>query len=218
MIKVMIADDHPILMAGLIRVLHTTDDIQVTAEASNVEDIVKNSSNDVFDVIVMDLVMPKRGGIWAIMKIKELNPATKIIVFSASDDKASVISALKLGADGYVSKQSDIKELVNAIYDVYNNKRFISPIIENEMKDYIEQDSFKSMERLSKRELQTLALAGEGKSLTEISEKLDLSIKTISTYKSRIFDKLGCKNSNELIRFAIDNNLKSEYFIDEDEF
>lgn len=190
------------------------------AEADTSEkllEIVKEYKGDL--VILLDLVMPEKGGIWAVNAIKEIAPNTEIVVLSGKTDKATVMSVIQLGALGFVSKEADTKEILEALRAAAKKERYLSKDISVHLLDAIEEDIKKGdkFKALSRRELQTMALAGEGYSISAISEILGLSVKTVSTYKSRIYTKLGISNSNELIKFTIDNNISYEDFIDVDD-
>ncbi len=215
MIYVIIADDHPITRIGLVRLVNSCHDMSVLDEAETAEVAVeKVKDTQVTPIVIVDLVMPGKGGLWAINKINNVSKKSRVIALSAKTDKSTVLSALKFGAAGFVSKEADTKQILEAVRSVSNGERFISPEISNNIIEDLASDTEgKTPFKLSKREIQTLALAAEGNSLTAIAKKLDLSVKTVSTYKSRIFTKLDLSNNNELIKFALDNHIHSaDYF------
>ncbi len=216
MIYVIIADDHPITRIGLVRLVNSCHDMSVLDEADTAEIAVeKVMETQVNPIVVIDLVMPEKGGLWAINKIQGISKKAHVIALSAKTDKSTVLSALKFGASGFVSKESDTKQILDAVRAVAEGERYISPEISNNiLEDLAADDNGKSPFKLSKREIQTLALAAEGNSLTAIAKRLDLSVKTISTYKSRIFTKLKLSNNNELIKFALDNHINSKHYFD----
>lgn len=216
MIDVVIADDHPITRMGLVRIVNSCHDMSASGEYQTVEELIKFVEKRKTDniVVLLDLMMPQKGGFWAISKIKETGKNIKVVVLSAKDDKSTVLTALKFGATGFVTKEADTKEILEAIRAMSRDERYISPSISNHILNDLVLVDYTASEKLSQREMQTLALASEGHSLTEIAKILKLSVKTISTYKSRIFEKLSIRNNNELIKFAIDNNIHSEHFID----
>ena len=206
MINIIIADDHPIMRMGLVRLINSKNDISVTQQASTSEELINFMKLAHYDIVLLDLVMPEKGGIWSITQIHEFSPKTKIIILSGTEDKNIVYSAIKLGVDGFVTE---------AIRVVYDGERYISKNISTTLLESLQEFSDPKTKKLSKRELQTMALAGEGKSLTQIAIILELSVKTVSTYKSRIFDKLHFANNNDLIKFAINNNIQSKYFLED---
>lgn len=213
MINIIIADDHPILRKALVGVLNSIDNFRITAEVKSVEALIKIIDKVHYDIILLDLTIPQKGGIWALTQIMDQDIDNKIIIFSASNEKQIVLSTLNLGAMGFVNKESDTDEIIDAINEVYKGNIYISPSIEKIINKEISNIKNKKTKKLSKRELQCFALSGEGKTITQIAEILGLSVKTVSTYKTRIFSKLGINNNSELIRFAIDHNLQSSFFI-----
>lgn len=218
MINVIIAEDHPITRVGISRMIQACESTNVIGEAENTNALLKmvrrvNKKSNKKVVVLLDLVMPSEGGLWAIQRIKEVSKKIKVVVLSAKTDKQTILTAIKFGADGYVIKESDTDQIIEAVQAVARDEYYYSKNITATMFSPTEKVNLEK-DRLSKREIQTLALASEGHSLTEIAEILKLSVKTVGTYKSRIYKKLKIGNINELIKFALVNNIKSESFID----
>ncbi len=207
-IKVIITDDHAILREGLKQILAQTDDIEVVAEAENAVEAIKLGCQPGVDVILMDIAMPDRSGMDALKYIKHTNAQMVVLMLSMYQEDQYAIRALKLGAAGYLCKRSAASELINAIRVVASGKKYISPevatILANQVGIKAEKEPH---ERLSDREFQTMTMIASGLSVSEVADKLSLSVKTISMYRTRMLEKLNLRNNSELIHYAIKNHL-----------
>ena len=208
MIKVLIADDHPVVRMGMKHILEKDKGILVEDEASNGAEVLKKISKKDFDVILLDISMPGRDGLDVLKQIKEQKPDLPVLVLSMYPEKQYAIRVLKTGASGYLTKKSAPFELITAIRKVSVGGKYISPSVAERLAFYVETNENKNpQETLSNREYQVMCMICAGKSTKEISEELCLSIQSISTYRSRILEKMSLKNNTELILYAVKNNL-----------
>jgi len=207
-IKVIIADDHAILRAGLKQVLAESDNITVIAEAQTANEAIKLSRNPEARVLLLDISLPDRSGIDALKYIKKENPHIAVLMLSMHREDQYAVRALKAGASGYLCKQSASAELVNAIHTVAKGKKYITATVAEILADQVSAATEKAPhEMLSDREFQTLTLIASGLSVSEIAKKLSLSVKTISMYRTRLLEKMQLKHNAELTHYAIKNNL-----------
>ena len=204
--RIVIADDHDIVRKGLKLFFTEIRDVEVVDEASNGDEIMeKLSSNDNIDMLILDIDMPKLNGLSAIKNIKIQFPKLKILIFSMHPEKVYAINTLKFGADGYVSKESNMDNLLVAIDKIRKNDKYISNELAQRMA--LEEASDKPVKlykKLSKRESEILKLLCSGKRNKEVSKELQINEKTVSTYKLRIFKKLGVNNIADLINSTKD--------------
>ncbi|MGD8483498.1 MAG: UvrY/SirA/GacA family response regulator transcription factor [Thioalkalispiraceae bacterium] len=213
MIKVLLVDDHDLVRTGIKRLLDDIDDIDVVGEATCGEDALKLAVQHSLDVILMDINMPGMGGLEATRKLQSSNPDMKIIIVTMHEDDLFAQRLLKAGATGYLTKGAGVDEIVHAIREVNMNRRYISPDIAQQLALAQFPDHEGSpFDSLSERELQVMMLLMDGMKVNEISDKLCLSPKTISTYRHRLYDKLNVQNDIELTRLAmvhgvIENNI-----------
>jgi two-component system, NarL family, invasion response regulator UvrY len=207
-IKVIIADDHAILRAGLKQILAETEDIVVIAEAQNANEAIKLGCQSEADVMLLDISMPDRSGIDALKYIKRENHHIAVLMLSMHKEDQYAVRALKSGAAGYLCKQSASSELVNAIYTVAKGKKFITPEVAEILANQIGLENQKAPhELLSDREFQTLILIASGSSVSEIAEKLSLSVKTVSMYRARLLEKMQLRHNSELTHYAFKHML-----------
>jgi DNA-binding NarL/FixJ family response regulator len=207
-IRVLIADDHAIVRQGLRQILSDTEDMVVAGEASNGVEVVQMVRAGHFDLVLMDVSMPDRNGIDALKLIRKELPKLPILVLSMHPEEHYAIRALKAGAAGYLTKQSAPDLLVHAIRQVANGKKYVSAAVAEQLANAIDEDLDKPPhEKLSDREYQTLVMISSGKTLTEISEELNLSVKTVSVYRARLLEKMRMKNNAELTHYGLKHGL-----------
>lgn len=204
----MIVDDHAILRAGLKQVLSEAGDINVVAEAGTANEAIKLCRTIDADVMLLDITLPDRSGIEALQYIKKDNPKLAVLMLSMHREDQYALRALKAGASGYLCKQSASDELVEAVHMVAKGKKYISSVVAEILANQVSAESEKLLhETLSNREYETLILIASGQSVGEIAEKLSLSVKTISMYRTRLLEKMQLKHNAELTHYAIKNNL-----------
>ncbi|MBL8439321.1 MAG: response regulator transcription factor [Zoogloeaceae bacterium] len=207
-LRVLIADDHAIVRQGLRQILSDTDDLEVTGEAENGVDAIHLARQQPWDVMLMDVSMPDRNGIDTLKIIRKEFPRQPVLILSMYPEDQYAIRALKAGAAGYLTKQSAPEQLVNAIRQVANGKKYVSASLALELAEAITDDTERPPhERLSDREYQTLCLIASGKTLTQIGEELNLSVKTVSVYRARLLEKMRLRNNAELTHYGLKHGL-----------
>jgi two-component system invasion response regulator UvrY len=209
MINVMIADDHAMFRRGIKSILETTANMRIVDEANEGSELIeKLSQKKHIHVLLLDISMPGRSGIDLIAQIHLIRPELPILMLSMHEEEQYAVRALKTGSSGYIAKASPPEELIDAIVKVSMGEKFISSKVAKNLAEYISRDpGIKLHEKLSNREYDILCSIAKGSSLSEIGTSLNLSLKTVSTYKMRICKKLSCKNDAELTRYAIENGL-----------
>ena len=200
----MLVDDHDLVRTGLKRLINDVDGFRVVTEAASGEEAIQKAKTCDIDIVLMDINMPGIGGLEATKKLIHLKPDLKIIGVTMHDDEIFPQRLLKAGAVGYLTKGSDIDEMIHAIREVVANRRYICPDIAQQIALTHTRDfQISPFESLSERELQVMIMLMDGQKVSVISDKLALSPKTVSTYRHRLYLKLGVNNDMELARLAI---------------
>src|SRR5438874_1999338 len=208
MLKVLIADDHAVVRRGLKQILEETCDIVVSGEATNSREVLEQVTAKSWDVLVLDITMPGRSGLDILREVRQLAPKLPVLVLSMHSEEQFASRVLKAGAAGYLPKESAPEELVKAIRKVCAGGRYISPAQAEKLIYMIEPGGDKMPhEILSNREYEVLRLIASGRTVTQIADEVKLSVKTISTYRSRVLEKMRMQNSAELTHYAIKNRL-----------
>ena len=208
MIRVLIADDHTILRRGMHELLNVEPDIETVGEAESGKLALRFLDSNKVDVAVLDISMPGGSGLETLKEIRRLYPDTAVVVLSMHPKEQYAVRVLKSGASAYVTKESAPQELVRAIRKVYSGHRYIPPDVAELLADYVQQWNLEEPHRLlSDRELEVFSLIASGKSVTQIASELNLSVKTISTYKARIAEKTGLLTGSDMTRYAILHHL-----------
>jgi len=206
-IKIIIADDHPLFRRGLKHALEETPDIEVIGEASNGDSLLSMIKSDNLDMVLLDISMPGKSGLDLLKQLKSEHSKLPILILSVYPEEQYAVRFIKAGASGYLTKESAAEKLAEAIRKIAAGGKYASTaIIEKLAFDF--SDSNKPLhETLSDREYQVFGMISIGKSLTEIGVDLSLSVKTISTHRTRILEKMKMKKNAELIHYAITRNL-----------
>jgi len=208
MINIMIADDHSVVRRGIKQILSEETDLQVTGEASNSEEIFGQLDNINWDLLILDITMPGKSGLDILLDLKKMKPEMKVLILSMHPEEEIALRALKTGADGYLNKDSVPGELIRAIRKVTGGGKYISSnLAETLIFSTGKESSKQPHEELSEREFQVLCLLASGHSLTQIADKFSLSVKTISTYRSRILEKMNLKSNVDITHYAIKHKL-----------
>ena len=208
MIKIIIADDHSIVREGLKQIIADTPDMVVCDEACNGSELIEKVMKDEFDVVVLDITMPDTNVLDVLKQIKKRLPTIQILVLSMHPEEQYAVRVLKAGASGYLTKESAPSELVKAIRKVSNGRKYISSAFAENLADIILSGHDQPIHAtLSDREYQVLCMIASGETVKNIAGNLFLSEKTISTYRSRILQKMDMKNNAEIIHYAIKNML-----------
>ncbi len=208
MLKILIADDHAIVRQGLKQIVTETRDMIVAGEASNGQELLNKIKEAEYDVVVLDITMPVRNGMDVLRQLRSEKPRLPILMLSIHPEEQYALRALRAGASGYLTKESAPDELVVAIRKVSSGGKYISASLAEKLAFELEAGREQALhETLSDREHQVLCLIASGKTVMEIAQELSLSEKTISTYRSRILEKMNMKNNAELTYYAIKNQL-----------
>ncbi|PLT16582.1 response regulator [Ralstonia mannitolilytica] len=204
MIRVLIADDHEIVRAGLRQFLSEERDIEVAGEAASGEEVMEQLRTGAFDVVVLDISMPDRNGIDTLKLVRQRHPDLPVLILSTFPEDQYAINLIRAGASGYLTKESAPDELVKAIRTVSQGRRYVSPTVAELLIGGLEKPTDQT---LSKREFQIFCKLARGQSVSVIAEELFLSVKTVSTYRTRILEKMGMKSNADLTYYAIKNGL-----------
>lgn len=210
MTRLLIADDHPIVREGLRRVVEDTPGggITVVGEASDGDELLAQARVVDPDVVLLDITMPGPGFVETIQRLKALHPRVRILVLSVQPEDQFAIRALKAGASGYVSKNLSPEHLVTAIQEVIRGGRYVSPALAQRLAAVVADGADRPPhEGLSAREYQVLCLIGAGKSVKETAAVMELSVKTVSTYRARVLEKTTLKSNAEIIRYTVEHGL-----------
>lgn len=210
MINVLIADDHPVVRQGIKQILAEDSEIGELGEAKNSQEVMEQIRQNSWDVIILDITMPGRGGLDTLKEIKGEKPKLPVLILSIHPEDQYAVRALKAGAAGYLTKESAPDDLIKAIKKVNIGGKYISNSLAEKLALHLERDAQKQPhESLSDREYQVLCMIASGKKVKDIAESLSLSVKTISTYRARILEKMKMKSNADLIHYAIQNRLVS---------
>ena len=208
MLRILITDDHALVRRGLKQVLEEEFDQVVFGEAQNTREMLEHLQKKAWDVVILDITLPGRSGLEVLGELKLTHPNLPVLVLSMHPEDQYGIRVLKSGASGYMTKESAPDEIVMAIRKVLRGGKYVSPSLAERLAFNLEVNGEKPLhEALSDREYEVMLMIASGKTLTEIAQKLDLSIKTVSTYRTRILEKMKMQNNAELIRYAIKNQL-----------
>lgn len=208
MINILVVDDHALIRKGLKMLLEESPDFQVTGEAETGAQAIKIVREQHFDLVLLDISLPDKHGMDVLKQLKAEQPYIKVIVLSMYPEDQYGVRALKAGAVGYINKQSAPEKLVGAIKQVISGKKYISETLaEQLLSNLIGESQDLLHQNLSNREYQTLCLMSSGNSLTEISEIMMLSPKTVSVYRARMLEKMSFKNNAEAVHYAIAHHL-----------
>jgi len=206
--RILIADDHAVVRQGLKQILAAEFKLAVFGEASTGQQALELAWRENWDVLVLDITMPGQNGLDVLKAIKKSRPRLPVLMLSMHPEDQFAVRMLKIGAAGYMTKESAPAELVGAVKKVVSGGRYVSPALAEKMAAYLAIDvQTAPHERLSDREFVVLRLIASGKTVSAIAQELSLSVKTVSTYRTRILEKTGMQNSAELTHYAIQNQL-----------
>jgi two-component system, NarL family, invasion response regulator UvrY len=208
MIKILIADDHTIVREGLKQIVAEVPDMEVTDVASDGQDALNKALKNDFDVIVLDISMPVKTGLDVLKELRAKKPGLNILILSVYPEEQYALRVLKAGASGYLTKESAPEELITAIRHVSQGRKYITFSLAEKLALDVEYPKERlPHETLSEREYKVMCMIGSGITMNKIASELFLSIKTISTYRTRILKKMNLKNNSELIRYVVENNI-----------
>lgn len=208
--KILIADDHAIVRLGIRQILANAFKRSAFGEVSTGQEALESVWREPWDAVVLDVTMPGRGGLEVLKEIKRSRPNLPVLILSMHPEDQFAVRLLKAGASGYMTKESASASLVGAMNKAMAGGRYVSPALAEKMADFIGTDvQTQPHERLSDREFLILRLIASGKPVGAIARELGLSVKTVSTYRARMLQKMGLKNNAELVHYAFQHHLTS---------
>ena len=208
MINILIVDDHAVVRAGLRQIISGVSDMTVADEADGAIEALAKMRKKTYSMVILDISMPGKSGLDVLKETRNEHPKLPVLMLSMYPEDQYAVRALRSGASGYMTKDSAPEELVTAIRTVAAGRKYISSDLAERLALNLDADMKKEPhETLSDREYQVLCTIASGKTISEIADQLSLSVKTISTYRSRILEKMQLKNNAELTNYAIRNHL-----------
>ena len=208
MIRIAIVDDHAIVRAGLKQFFAAHADLEVVAEAANGREAIQIARTGGVDVMLMDLSMGDQGGVEALAAIKERAPDLKVLILSALPETHYATTLLQQGASGYLNKDCDPQKIAEAIRTVFGGRKYITPAVAERLAEALTGGVDKPLhEKLSQRELHVFLRLAKGEAVGSIAENMFLSAKTVSTYRTRVMEKLNLESNSDLTYYALKNNL-----------
>jgi len=206
--RILIADDHAVVRQGLKQILATAFKRASFGEAANAQQALDHVQKQYWDVVILDLTMPGRSGLEVLKEIKQARPTLPVLILSMHPEDQFAVRLLKAGAAGYMTKESAPEELVGAVRKAVAGGRYVSPALAEKMASLLANDvQVAPHERLSDREFLILRQIASGKAVSVIARELSLSVKTVSTYRARLLEKMGLLNNAQLVHYAFHNNL-----------
>jgi DNA-binding NarL/FixJ family response regulator len=208
MTQVLIADDHAIVRNGLKQLLNEERSIQRVGEAGSGRETVEQLQHDKWDLLVLDINMPDRSGLDILRQIRATHPETRVLILSGFPEKQYAVNVLRAGASGYLNKEMAPEELLAAVRTVLQGRRYVSPALAELLVSELDEDPDKPLHaRLSEREFQIFCKLAGGQSVSEIAAELCISVKTVSTYRSRILEKMSFTTNADITAYALRNGL-----------
>jgi DNA-binding NarL/FixJ family response regulator len=208
MIRILIADDHAIVRAGLKQFIADQIDMEVAGEAATGTETVALVRAQPFDVVLLDISMPDRNGVDTLKSLRQIRPELPVLILSAYSETQYAVNLLRAGAAGYVNKEAASTQLVSAVRTVVQGRKYVSPALAQILAEGVSSDTDKPLHaQLSQREFQIFCKLSAGVPVSKIADELFLSVKTVSTYRTRILEKMTMKNNAELTYYAIKNKL-----------
>lgn len=205
--QILVADDHAIFREGLKQVIGMTVDMTVVDEAVNSQELLNKIHSREYDMLILDISMPGRNGLDALVEVKNTRPKLPVLVMSMHPEEQYALRAFKSGASGYLTKGSPTHELIEALQKLSLGKKYVSAALAETLVSGLHDNKKDLLNTLSNREYQVLSMIGSGKTVGKIADELSLSVKTVSTYRAHILTKFNMHNNAELTRFVIENSL-----------
>jgi len=208
MLKILIADDHPVVRQGVKQILTEELQLKQFGEARNAREVLENVSRKKWDILILDINLPDMNGLEILRQLKKVHPDLPVLVLTVFDEDQIAIRVLKAGAAGFVTKETMPNELIEAVKKIHSGGKYVSPsLAEKLVFNIYAEDERPVHHKLSNREYQVICLIAAGKSVKQIAEELYLSIQTIRTYRTRILEKMEMNTDAELIHYAIQHGL-----------
>jgi two-component system invasion response regulator UvrY len=207
-IRVVLVDDHPVVRRGLRETLSADAGITIVAEAAQSEEVLGTLAAHPCDVLLLDISLPGRGGLEVLKDVRRDFPSVKVLIVSTHDEAQYSVRAIRAGAAGYLTKSSPPEELVRAVGSLVRTGRYITDSVAAALAEFAVDDRpGPAHERLSDREYEVLRLLASGLTVSDIAGELSLSVKTVSTYRTRVVEKLGVRTTTDLVRYALEHKL-----------
>lgn len=208
MLKILLADDHAVVRGGIRKFLEATKDVEIVAEATTGEEALEQVRKNDFDVMLLDISLPDLNGLEVLKRVKRERPKLTVLIFSMYPEDDFAVPAFEAGASGYLSKDSSPNQILLAIQTVASGASYVSPsMTERLLAGTVSAGKREPYETLSRREMEVLLMLSKGVSLTKIGEMLHLSVKTVSTYRGRVLEKLNVVSNAELTRYVVQHKL-----------
>ena len=208
--KILIADDHTIVREGLKYIISDIPDVKFVDEASDGFEVIEKVNNNKYDLVIMDITMPGKNGLDTLKELKQINNKLPVLMLSVHNEEQYGFRVLKAGAAGFIPKHSEPEEFQKAIYKAVAGKKYLSDNLINQLANNLDDGSNKPLhQKLSDREFQVFKLIAEGKAIKDISEELFLSNKTISTYRTRILEKMNMQSNADIVKYAVEFDIIS---------
>jgi DNA-binding NarL/FixJ family response regulator len=208
MTRVLVADDHAIVREGLKRILEGQEGIEIVGEATNGHEVIECVRAGGFDILMLDLSMPGKSGIELIKQVKDESPRLRVLVLTMHEEDQYAVRAIRAGASGYLTKESATSQLVSAIRRLAEGRLYISPNVAEQLALDVQPRSDEAPHKhLSDREFEVFQLLVQGRSVSDIAALLHLSVKTVSTHKTRILQKMNAASVADLVRYAIQHRI-----------
>lgn len=208
MLKILLADDHAVVRGGIRKFLEATKDVEIVAEATTGEEALAQVRKGDFDVMLLDISLPDLNGLEVLKRVKRERPSMPVLVFSMHSEDDFAVPAFDAGASGYLTKDSSPNQILMAIQTVASGASYVSPsLTERLLAGTVSAGKREPYEALSRREMEVLLMLSKGVSLTKIGEQLHLSVKTVSTYRGRVLEKLNVLSNAELTRYVVQHKL-----------
>jgi len=208
MIKIIIVDDHAVVRKGLKQIIEEAPDLYVCDEAASGNELLEKVREKKYDVVLLDISMPGKDGLDTLKDLKIEKPDLPVLIFTVYPEEQYALRVLKAGAAGYINKECEPEELIEAIRRIAGGRKYITPELAEILASNLDSGNQTSLhENLSDREFQVMCMISSGKTVKEIGKELNLSINTISTYRIRILEKMGMKSNAELTFYSVKNHL-----------
>ena len=207
MIGVLLVDDQPMVRAGLAMILRTQPDLEVVGEAQSGAQALSFIRSQPCDVVLLDISMPDLNGVDALAQIKRIKPELPVLILTAYPEEQYAVALLRAGASGFIRKESAPEQLIGALRTVAGGRKYVSPALGQLLLKDLEGDDRPPHATLSEREFQIFRRLASGQTVSRIAEELFLSVKTVSTYRSRILEKMSMKSNADITTYALRNNL-----------
>lgn len=206
--RCLVVDDHPLMRQGVKDLLLGKGLCHAVVEAASGEEALTAVRREPWDLLVLDVALPDKHGLEVLKEVKLLRPSIRVIMLSLYPEREFALRAIKAGASGYLTKDRSPSELVKAVEEVVAGRRYITASLANQIADLLDRGQPETLHAsLSDREMQVLRLLGQGKAVSIIADELALSVKTVSTYRGRLLEKLKLTTTADLIRYAIEHHL-----------